>query len=211
MKPYSMRSFDIPSQDATALGDWARRRSVWLIGIGVLMCVIGVVALGNVIASTFATVFALGWLLIVGGVMHGFAVFTAHRWNMALLDALAAVLYLVVGVFALRQPAYAALMLTAVVATIFMISGIMRVIAALAIAPPHWGWVAVHGIVSFALGSVLYYSLPNSALYFPGLVIAMDLTLSGASLAALGFSLRRLTRAPEAEVKEPIGEKRPAA
>jgi uncharacterized membrane protein HdeD (DUF308 family) len=125
--------------------------------------------------------------------LHAAAVFTAHRANVALLDLLSAVLYAIAGTLALRQPVGAALILNAVVAALFLTNGILRIVAALTHAPPNWGAMAVHGIVTVGLASLLFYSLPNSALYFTGLVITCDFIASGVSLMGLGFALRRFS------------------
>jgi uncharacterized membrane protein HdeD (DUF308 family) len=55
-----MRAFDISCRHSATLGEWARRRAVPLVSLGVFLLVIGAIALWHVLNSTFTTVFALG-------------------------------------------------------------------------------------------------------------------------------------------------------
>lgn len=169
----------------------SRSTSGWMIGIGILMAITGIIALMNTFAATLATVFILSIYLFFGGVMNLIDAFLIRRWNLALLDVVVAVIYFVGGWFAIRQPIVAAATVTIVLAAIFIIGGALRIVAALAIQPTHWGWLLFNGIVTLGLGILLFTGLPLTGLMGPGLLVGVDLLFGGVTAAALGFAARR--------------------
>src|SRR5258708_6982771 len=128
-----------------------RRLSATSMTIGVLLVVLGLYAFYYFIAATVAAVFILAGILIAGGVFHAVNAFSAGKWTTALLDVLAAVLYVFAGIVALRQPVITASMVTLVLSAMFVIQGIIRVVAALALRPRQWGWSMVNGVITVLL------------------------------------------------------------
>jgi uncharacterized membrane protein HdeD (DUF308 family) len=62
-----MRSFDV---------DQLKKRWMWFVGLGVVLIVLGVIAIDASVFVTLASMLLIGWLLIGGGILeviHAFA------------------------------------------------------------------------------------------------------------------------------------------
>ena len=59
---------------------------------------------------------------------------------------------------------------------------------------PTWGWTALSGVVSLALGIMLLAQMPVSSFWFVGFAIGVDLIFDGASLISFSTSLHGATK-----------------
>ena len=59
-----------------AMRETVKRHSLWYLVQGGVMIVAGILALVYPIASSFAVVLLLGWLLIISGIVQGIRVWT---------------------------------------------------------------------------------------------------------------------------------------
>ena len=72
---------------------------------------------------TLASVVVFGWVLIFGGIFEAIHAFKATRWSGFLLELLAGILYVVVGLLMVLNPGAGALSLTLLIAAFFLVSG----------------------------------------------------------------------------------------
>src|SRR5260370_20640576 len=106
------------------------------------MILAGILALIYPVASSFAAVLLLGWLLIISGVVQGISLFDARNVPHFWLQLVSVVLSVLVGVLLIRHRGEGLLVLTLLLLVYFMIEGISKVIFSLTIRPfPNWGWV----------------------------------------------------------------------
>lgn len=205
MEPYSQVWFELSATRAALPKSRysLKRTGGTLITVGALMAVAGMLMLWNTFAATRATVFVLGVFLATGAVMNIIHAFTIRKWNLALLDVLAAVVYLVAAVFTFRQPLAAAETLTVLLAALFMVGGVMRFIGSLAMQPVHWGWLMLHGAVTFMLGLLLFTGMPVTGLVGPGLLVGIDLLFSGITGITFGIYARNAARSAETKAPGP--------
>ncbi|MBM4252021.1 MAG: HdeD family acid-resistance protein [Deltaproteobacteria bacterium] len=171
--------------------DASRRSGPLMIGLGALLVLVGAAACIQFPTATIASVYLVGACMIVGGCMFGIGAFVARRWNIALLDVLAAAVYIVVGSFILRQPIAAATGITLMLSIIFMVQGVVRILAAIAMLPSHWPWLLISGIATFALGGMIMLGWPASGLWVLGTLIGIDILVSGITMIALGAAAMR--------------------
>ena len=66
----------------------------WLLALGILMIILGAIAIAAPVAATIAVQFMLGWLLVITGIAEGIHAFMVRGWRGFLLELLSAVLYL---------------------------------------------------------------------------------------------------------------------
>jgi len=170
-----------------------KRNWGWFLGLGICLIVLGTIALGSSVLATMATVVLIGWLLIIGGVLEGVHAFWRERgWGGFFIDLLTGILYVVVGFMMVANPAEAAVTLTLVIVLFLMFGGIFRVIVALMLRFPHWGWLVLHGAVNLLLGIAIWRQWPLSGLWVIGLFVGLDLIFNGWSLVMLGLSAKKL-------------------
>jgi uncharacterized membrane protein HdeD (DUF308 family) len=170
-----------------------KRHWGWFLALGIALLALGAIALGAAVATTIASVLLFGWLLIIGGVLQGaHASWHERSWGGFFINLLTGVLYVVVGLLILANPAETAVALTLVIALFLTFSGLLRIVVALLIRFPHWGWLALHGVVNLLLGIAIWRQWPWSGLWVIGLFIGIDLIFNGWSLVMLGLAAKKL-------------------
>jgi uncharacterized membrane protein HdeD (DUF308 family) len=169
-----------------------RRHWFWFLALGVFMTFLGAAALGSSFAATLVSMAFLGWLLLVGAVVEVVHAFWKRKWSGFFLDLLAGILYGGIGFLVLANPGLTALALTFMIAVLLLFGGLFRIVAALALDPPHGSWVILSGAVSMMLGLMIWHQWPISGLWAIGLFIGVDLIFNGVALMMLSFSAKRL-------------------
>jgi uncharacterized membrane protein HdeD (DUF308 family) len=167
------------------------RHRGWVIGLGVALAILGLVALGASVVTTVLSIGVLGLLLVIGGVIQIVQAFYAPRWSGFFLSALAGVLYLVVGGLTVARPVESAVMLTLLLAGFFLVNGLFRLVVAPVLRMRNWGWVMASGIISVLLGIGIWAQWPVSGLWVIGAFVGIEMVVYGVSLVMLGLALRR--------------------
>jgi uncharacterized membrane protein HdeD (DUF308 family) len=168
----------------------------WLLALGILMIVLGAVAVAAPVVATIAVQFMLGWLLVTSGIAEGIHAFMVQGWRGFLLELLSAVLYLGVGVLLLVNPMEGALALTIVLAAFLVVEGIFKIIMALRVRDHDgWGWLLASGTLSVVLGVLIWAQRPASGLWVIGLLVGIQLLFTGWSLVMLALAARRRRQA----------------
>jgi uncharacterized membrane protein HdeD (DUF308 family) len=169
-----------------------RRNANWFLALGIILIILGTVALGSSIFVTLATMAFLGWLLVIGGIIEAVQAFWQRQWGGFFLHLLGGVLYVIVGLMIVANPQVGALALTLLIALFFLIAGAFRIIGAVTMRFPEWRWVLLNGVVTFLLGLLIWKQWPSSALWVIGLFIGIDLIFTGWSWVMLSLTARRL-------------------
>src|SRR5690606_29812940 len=109
------------------------RASSWaaFVALGVALAVLGIFAIGAASLATLASMFVLGWVLIIGGVLQVAHAFYQRRWGGRLHDVLTGALFVVVGALAVWHPVEAAVSVTLVIAAALLIRGAFAIVSAL--------------------------------------------------------------------------------
>jgi len=125
MRPYSRTWCEKSAieESLTPVPVSPHRASKTMIVFGALMAIASAIALTNTFAANAATVYALGYFLIAGGIMNTIHAFTIRRWNLAVLDVLGAFLYFIAAIITFRQPLATAATITVLLAALFMVGG----------------------------------------------------------------------------------------
>ncbi|MBW4023737.1 MAG: HdeD family acid-resistance protein [Proteobacteria bacterium] len=177
----------------TAPGAAPSNRWGWFVALGILQIIVGVLCWIDVVAASIAGVFIIGFLLLLGGVFQIVHAFTVRGWSGFLLHVLMGVLYVVGGVLLMEEPLRGSLIITIVISVLLIVSGVMRlVMAATHRHMPGLWLVILSGVVSLAVGVLLYASLPWSSLWVLGTLIAIELIFHGFAWVQFGFALKRL-------------------
>src|SRR5262245_22402874 len=81
-----------------------RKHWFWLLVLGLLLTVVGFLAIGSSFVATLTTVLVLGVLFLVGGAVDILTAFWAHCWRGFWLHLLGGILYLVLGFSSFSTP-----------------------------------------------------------------------------------------------------------
>ena len=186
-----------PAQPSPGLGselEPLRRKCGWIIALGVIYLIVGIIALGSVVMATVASVFVVGIMMLIAGVAEVINAFQIKTWGKFLLWLLLGALYIVAGFFAFENPLLAAAVLTLLLGCALIVSGIMRIVLAFSLQETMpWIWVAFSGVITFLLGLLIVAKWPLSSLYVLGIFLGVDLVIAGAGWIGIGLGLRRHT------------------
>lgn len=165
----------------------------WFLALGVAMTAVGVMAVILPGLAGLGLTLMLGWLLLVGGLAQGIHAFFARAWKGFFIQALTAILYVVVGLILLANPLEGMLTLTFLLAAFLLMEGVFKIAMAFQIRPAtNWGWVFLSGVVALVLSAVVWANLPGDFVWVLGLLVGVNIIFSGCStmmiaLAAGGY------------------------
>jgi uncharacterized membrane protein HdeD (DUF308 family) len=166
--------------------DWG-----WFLVLGILLMVLGAMALAASVLMTLGTMVFFGCLLIVGGVIQLINAFKARGWGGFFLLLLTGILGVVTGWLMVRHPGAAALSLTLLLAPFFMVGGLFRVVGSVMLRFPNWGWACLSGVIAFLLGVMLVMEWPASGLWLIGTCIGITLIFDGWGWVILAIAARQ--------------------
>jgi uncharacterized membrane protein HdeD (DUF308 family) len=169
-----------------------RTKSGWIVALGVVYVIAGIVALGSVVFATVVTVFVVGVMMLIAGVAEVINAFQIKSWGKFLLWLLLGVLYIVAGFATFENPLLAATLFTLLLGFSLLASGLMRIVLAFSMKEEMpWIWVAVSGVITFLLGLIILAHWPVSGLYILGLFLGIDLIIVGMGWIGIGLRLKR--------------------
>jgi len=100
----------------------------WLLGLGILLALLGVVLIAAPVLGTLAVDLLVAWFLIIGGIAQIVHAFMEKAWRGFLLELASGVLFLVVGGLLLFRPLAGAQALTLFLAAFLLVEGIVRTV-----------------------------------------------------------------------------------
>jgi uncharacterized membrane protein HdeD (DUF308 family) len=177
---------------ATPLGiEEVRAHRTWFLILGVVLIVIGTIAIGSAELMTMVSVLLFGWLLIFAGlfeIIHGFA---RRAWGGFFINLMGGLLYGVTGLLMVSHPGIAAITLTLMIALLLIVAGTFRIFVAFSTPIHHRGWLILNGAISLILGFCIMSSWPVSGLWVIGLFLGIDMIFDGWTEVMLALSSGR--------------------
>jgi len=176
--------------------DAVRRSRGWFIALGAALMILGVLAVAVPLVATLATTIFLGWILIVVGVVHGIHALQSRTWQGFPWAVLSAGVHIAAGALLLAFPIAGTLTLTLVLAGFFTVEGVLKAVRAVQHrGMENWGFLLFDGLVTLALGVLIWTQWPAAAVWVIGLLVGVHLLVGGMSMLLLAASARQLTRA----------------
>jgi uncharacterized membrane protein HdeD (DUF308 family) len=175
------------------LGAAVRRHWMMFLAEGILLIVLGILALiAPAVASIAATVF-FGWILLLSGIAGLITTLRARQAPGFVWSLLSALLALVAGAVLLWWPLQGALSLTAVLIAFLLVEGVVSILYAFehrSGLSGRWGWMLASGLIDVLLGAVLLSGLPGTALWALGLLIGINMMFGGWALILMALHAR---------------------
>jgi uncharacterized membrane protein HdeD (DUF308 family) len=162
----------------------------WIVALGTIYVLVGLIALYSVVTATVASVFVVGIMMLIAGVAEVINAFQVKSWGKFFLWILLGLLYILAGFVTFENPLLVAAVLTLVLGAALVASGIMRIILAFNM-KEETPWIAVvfSGVVTFLLGLIILAHWPVSSLYVLGLFLGIDLVFAGLGWIGVGMGL----------------------
>jgi uncharacterized membrane protein HdeD (DUF308 family) len=166
-------------------------------GVGVVLAILGVVALGNLWSATVVTTFLIGIVLIVAGVAQiSFGIMAREAGGlMRVVTGAIGVLSIVVGFDIAADPKGAIVAVALAIAILLLFNGIMRLVSAVMNRQGMWILGVIVGVIDILLGFWIWTGIPISGLAI-GLFVGVDLLIGGISWIILGLSARNAPASP---------------
>lgn len=190
------RSVSLLSWQGSSAVDKLSHKWGWVMALGIALTALGVYALGYSVMATLVSVFVLGYFVLIGGLIQVVTAFWVKEWSGFFFELLLGIFGLIVGYMMLSNPLAASTALTLLLGVYFMVEGIFRVISALVHSYRGAAWGVLSGIISLALGVIIYQEWPFSSLWLLGTFLAIRLIFSGISTTSLALVLRKWSKNP---------------
>jgi len=166
--------------------DIIKKSKGWFIAAGVLLIIIGLVAISLPFIAAIAIETLVGWILIISGVVQVVHSFRALNTGRCVLRLLSGILYLGIGIMFLAYPLQGILTLTLLLAILFMFEGLMKIIVALQLRPlKTWGWLLASGIAALVIAGIIWSGWPGTAAWVIGLLVGINLIFGGWTMLML--------------------------
>jgi uncharacterized membrane protein HdeD (DUF308 family) len=185
------------SNQPDSLGEAVKRsmREHWLLFVveGVVLLILGALAIVVPALATLGVTIFLGWLLLISGVVGLAMTFMARGAPGFWWSLLSGVLGIVAGFVLLAFPVSGALSLTLVLTAFFIVEGVASIMYALdhrRELSGRWGWMLASGVVDLILAAIILAGFPGTALWALGLLVGINMIFGGASLIGLGLAAR---------------------
>lgn len=160
--------------------------------IGILILVLGIIAV--VYPQSFGEISAqvIGFLIIISGFFRlMFAILSSSLGSM-LLRYLYAILMIFAGVWIIMNPDIGLKGLTIIMAVYFIIDGITALVYSFSLKPIGGGaYLLFSGIISIALGVLIFYKWPESSNFVLGIYLGIKLIVDGLILSLTGKGIRK--------------------
>jgi uncharacterized membrane protein HdeD (DUF308 family) len=167
--------------------------------LGIALVLVGSATIASqalTVLATYVTVVIIGYVFMVGGLIQVISAFSAGRWQGLGLHLVAGILYLVLGLLIVEHPLVAAAGVTLMIAAIFLVGGLSRIIVAIVGRFHGWGWVFLNGLVSLFLGVVLWRHWTDDSLFIIGLFVGIDMIFAGWSWVMTALAVRSIRVGP---------------
>lgn len=164
--------------------------------MGLLVTLLGVVALSASVVTSLISVFFYGGLLLASGVFELVSAFKRRKTGGALPLALAGILSVVVGFLVLARPLAGLVALTLLIAGFFFVNGLFHAITALMDRYRNWGWDFAYGAIAVVLGVIVIGQLPAASLWLLGTMISLEIIFRGVALMSTSLAVRRVMKHP---------------
>ncbi len=192
-----------PMDQAAVFGNLSHKWE-WLLALGLIQLILGIIGLGMTFGLTLVTILVYGILLLIGGGAQIVQVFATKGWKGIAFHLLIAVLYLLAGIIIIAKPLAASLILTLCIGFVLLATGILRSIMAFRFKRfKNWFWPLLSGIISVLLGLIIINRWPVSGLWVIGLFVAVELMANGWSSIMIALVARQTQEMPEPAIRKP--------
>jgi uncharacterized membrane protein HdeD (DUF308 family) len=164
-----------------------RQHQGWFVALGILLVVLGIIAMVAAFAATLATVLFFGVLLLIAGGIQILHALSAVRWRGFILHFLGGILYAAIGGLIVADPVGGAIGLTLLLAAFFTVGGLLKIVLGF---QAESGSFAFSGLVDLVLGSLIVIGWPQTGTWVIGLFLGIELVLAGFSLIFMASALR---------------------
>ena len=170
----------------------AKKNAGWLIALGVISVIVGMLAIGSPMVAGMSVSMVVGAMLLIAGIGHLIGAFKAGSFGSGLLGFLGGALTTVAGVVMFFRPVVGLEVLTILLAIYLIFDGISGIILGFRVRAlgRGWGWLVFSGVLGLVLGVLIYRQWPVSGVWAIGTLVGIHILFRGWSLIAIGLAAK---------------------
>jgi uncharacterized membrane protein HdeD (DUF308 family) len=160
---------------------------------GILLTVLGMLAILLPAVASLAATLIFGWILLLSGGMGLVTTIRARHAPGFGWSLLSALIGLVAGVLLLARPVLGTLSLTAVLIAFLVAEGVVSIFYATEHRKSFsagWGWMLASGLLDLVLAVILLAGLPGTAVWALGVLLGVNMIVGGAALISMALQAR---------------------
>jgi uncharacterized membrane protein HdeD (DUF308 family) len=172
----------------------------WFVFQGIVMLILGCLAVAEPVIASVAVDIYIGWLFMFSGVLGLVAMFSARDASAFFWMLLSSALSLAVGILLVWKPDAGTVSLTLVLTAFFIAEGVFQIGASISyrdVLPDSWGWMLASGIADIVLAGLIIYSWPQSASWTLGLVVGVNLITTGLAILMTAIEVKKVGKSLE--------------
>ena len=181
------------SQLQSAIAQSIREHWVLFLIEGIVLVVLGILAILVPPLATITFTFFIGWLFLIMGIMGLITTFWARHAPGFWWSLLSAVLAIAAGIVLLINPFSGAFTLTLLLIAFFILEGVLSIMYALEHKKElsgRWGWMLASGVIDLILAAIILVGLPGTAAWALGLLVGINMLFGGSALIAMALHAR---------------------
>jgi uncharacterized membrane protein HdeD (DUF308 family) len=178
------------------------QNSAFLVIMGILLGMIGVIAMAAPLAAGVAVEMFVGIMILSRGAMQLYYGIKVRHWGhrfgayMGLGSIVVALLSVAVGVLLLINPIAGLRFLTLLLAVYLVLVGGLEILHAIELSAARgWGFIMLSGVLGIILGVLIWRQWPLSGQWAIGVAVGASFIVSGMSMTMMGLAGRAHMRA----------------
>jgi len=173
-----------------------KRASGWSIALGVLMIILGIVAMLSPWEFGIVIALIIGWMAIFNGVAQIIYGIRTHSGGRTVLEIILGLVYIIAGIYLLMHPVPGLLVITIFLASFLIVYGILALVLAFQMRPlPGWGWMLFDAIITILLGVLIWAHWPMNSEWLVGTLFGISIFVSGVTRLMMSLAIRRISTA----------------
>ncbi len=166
----------------------AKTMSKWLMGLGIVLIILGLIGFFAMEAIASALTIVLGVLLTIGGLMIIVFGAMAPTGKEKAMYITVGIIALIIGLLMAIYYHQAAAVLALILGVYFFIAGIVKILVAFG--SEYKGILFILGIIEFIMGIMIIIGWPNAS-WVLGLFISLDLLFGGIWMVLVSKEINR--------------------
>lgn len=161
---------------------------------GIILLILGLIAIVLPPIATLAVELLLGWLLLISGIVGLIYTFTARGAPGFGWSLLSAAVGIVTGAVLLWRPLNGAISLTLVLTAFLSIEGLASIFYAFdhrRELSGRWSMMLLSGLIDIVLAGIIFAGLPGTAAWAIGLLVGINLIFGGSALISMALHARQ--------------------
>jgi uncharacterized membrane protein HdeD (DUF308 family) len=173
-------------------------REHWVLFLveGIVLVLLGLLAIVIPPLATLAVTILVGWLFLISGVVGLITTFWAKGAPGFWWSLFSAIIGIVAGIILLAWPISGTVSLTLVLIVFFIMEGVVSIMYGIdhrKEASGRAGWIIASGVIDLILAAIIFSGLPGSAAWAIGLLVGINMVFGGTSLIAMALAARGQT------------------